>query len=286
MENTTANVIIPESFRKALAANKAVFPTSLDLESFLEYVPGNQEQGYAPSWYLPVGVKRLWFYEYCAAKNVAGRIIPDVSIQFDVAVPGGLIGYALGKTDVYIGENLVASAQAGQSFSLSNPNELDSVIQMVTGLAQSKALSTAGFGVTPSTKLEDIPPQYPMNPAAGPIGGQTVQTGELPFIMENPGAGQNAPVTPTPAPAPVPGANPAEAFQFSPYDRAKAVKWPFEKGDPRRIGKTLGELLAVDPKAIYYLAAEWPGQAPAKDAAKLLLPEACKALGKPVPANT
>ena len=73
-----------------------------------------------------------------------------------------------------------------------------------------------------------------------------------------------------------------EQTSGDPKQQAKAVLWPFSGS---YAGKTLGELLATKPDKIEYLAMKWNGNSPAKDAAKLLLPDALTAMGKPVPAN-
>ena len=272
MENTGYQR--PEKFVSIFRESVKIHSCGFDPEPYLEDIPADINRGTSPSCYLPVAAKRAWFYSYCEKNQKVGQIIPNIDIRFDMECGNGVkMGYAVGTCDVYIDGVIRGSAQAGQSFRLDSEYQLDNVIQGVTGLAQSKALTNAGFGIVSGTDLEI--------PGASGLPGSFAQPATP--GMETTSRAND--VTPTPPAAPSCATNTAAAPQQGAVDdlqAAKSVMWPFS--GPYG-GKTLGELLAVKPDKIEYLALKWQGSSPAKDAAMRLLPDALKAMGKPIPAN-
>ena len=204
-----------------------------------------------PSVYVSGDSKALMFFDYCRKKGLNGRIIND-EVQLHLM---GEFGLVAAKAYVYIGDMLLGSGAAGQTFKVGNIPEMDCTIQTASGLAKSRALSNAGFGIVSQFKLQ-------------PQGGQ-LPVGSIP--AGNP----PAPATGSPVqqPAAVPVPVPAQAVQEDPLKLwAKGVFWPREK-------MTMGELLATNPKRILWAAESMPGNGDVKKAAKLLYREACRLTG-------
>lgn len=254
----------PESMVQALKANLEVYPVDFNPLDYLTLV--TQEADSTPLFILPVSIKRLWFYAFCRKNGNSGQILPDCDIRYDMpAVDGRPAGYALARCAVIIDGVTVATAQVGQHFYLDKVVDMDSVVQYATGLAQSKALTNAGFGVVSTSGLDD--------PGLLPIpAGIPQQSGNEPVMNTVPAAAPYGPGAPV---APAVSANPADPEARK--QAAKAVKW---MGNGQYQGKTLGEILATSPRGIIY-AVERLGDSPLREAAKVLYPDACKAVGQP-----
>lgn len=254
----------PESMVQALKANLEVYPVDFNPADYLELV--RQETDNTPLYILPVSIKRLWFYAFCRKNGISGQILPDCDIRYDMpAVDGRPAGYALARCAVIMNSVTVATAQVGQHFYMDKVIDMDSVVQYATGLAQSKALTNAGFGVVSTSGIDD--------PGLLPIpAGIPQYNGNAPDADTVPPAAAYAPSVPVPPAAPVNMADPEARKQA-----AKAVKWT---GTGHYQGKTLGEILATSPRGIIY-AVERLGDSPLREAAKILYPDACKAVGQP-----
>lgn len=303
----TKNKVEQTPFQKAFAHNLAIRPCGFDpSENFDVYE--DVEQGRV-KFLLGLDYKKLWFHSYCQNNNVSGRYEDDdYIIQIFEAAGTGMVS---AKARVYLNDACVGTGCASKGFYLNNPQSMESVIQNATGSALSRALSNAGFGaicsnepdvlpggnLTPVNLPYHVPDGLNSDPAAQPSGGSS--EANQPPVNTNPGqnpmsgpGGQNVnapganqyqnPATGNPGQQYGPGPNsrsqqaPAHAPQVDPV-KAKSVLWPCSG---YYAGKTLGEVLAVAPAKIMWLAEEYKKACEAKYAAKVLLPEARRACGK------
>lgn len=231
--------------------------------------------------YLPGDIKLLWFRTYCAENNINGQVLESVQLH-----NFGEMGLVQATAEVLMNDTVVARSVAGRSFAANNLAALDGCIQMAAANARSRALSAAGFGSV-SGKNEDLPSPADM-------------TGTLPFAYT-----PNMPVTPANPTvqancAPVPEA-PAAAtpdvvqtgFAFSASATPQPQVQVEEPADPLAwakatvieanglfYGKTMGELLATNPKQVLYYAEKWNRTGPTKDAAVALADIARSLCGK------
>ena len=81
-----------------------------------------------------------------------------------------------------------------------------------------------------------------------------------------------SPVSDAPAVQAAPAAKPREP-ELTPFEKALKVACPIAKYN----GKTLGEVLQIDPKALHWVATKFTGNAEIVAAAKLICDEAVKA---------
>ncbi len=278
MENTNTLETInpPESFLRALQLNTLIYPCDFNPLDFLEIAENKDDFGQSfYTFVLPAGVKRLWFYNYCKKNNLKGQIIPDVEVRFDMSnTTGAKMGYVLARCDIVIDGVTVGSAQAGQSVYLDNTRQMDGMVQFVTGAAQSKALTNAGFGAIPSTApdLSGFTPGVVPAPTGsneepftfGPDGVQNVTAPQASVALSGP--------------LQVPQAGQGNA---DPKEAAKQLVWPYEGNNK---GKTLGEILATSPRNLMWIVQKFK-ECPEKEAARLLFPDACVALGIACPAK-
>lgn len=285
-----------------------LFPCSYHPASNLE--TGNNPDG-SPFVILPLAAKRLWFFTYCKENGKVGKIIPECgNTQFNVcSLEGMSIGFVTAKASIYMDEALIGIGEAGQAFNACNMADLSNVIQSVTGLAQSKALTNAGFGSV--DRLDIVPVENP------PVtGGNAPGTG-YPFIysaastpssasnipgvppvgnaQSNPPAG-NMPVPPPqhgytgqpPQGNPVVGTpNTQKAFEMlggkvDELTLAKRTPYPLRG---QYSGKPLGEL---PTKSLEFLVNKLGGEltadvAAAQAAAKLILQDRQKTSGRAIP---
>lgn len=223
--------------------------------------------------------KSILFYDDCAKNGKTGRIIND-EVAFHPFGPDFVLVEA--KAYIYIDDVLKGSAVAGQMFQVGSP-DMDRVVQFASGLAKTRALSNAGYGVVSTVSIPGTP-----NTPGPDISG----------FQGNPGMEYPPPLPPVPQPAPAPGTMPG-GFQGvypnvptstgtiaapaptsvsgnpaanDPTAWAKAVIWPAKR-------KSLGELLATEPTNIRWIAENMRQDNDVKRAALVLYPEACRKLG-------
>lgn len=284
MENN--NITVPEKLVQALAINTNIFPCSFNPTELVEFAAGDPDRGTPPVSFLGSGAKRLWFYSYCQSQNKQGRIIPDVDITFNtMELNGAKYGYALAKADVYIDDVLIGSAKVGQAFNMNSLYEMDNVVQLTTGSAVSKALTNAGFGALATTEMDAAPTLHPSAQNGNSFYPQ--DGNDLPFNYGAAPAAAAPNATPSAVTPNIPPAPPSAGIHAPQHQPSKAELMEMAKQEPWPLngvdrGKTLGELLATKPSSIEYLALKWSGEHRSKDAAKLLLPEAQRAMGKAV----
>jgi hypothetical protein len=149
----TNNMAIPAEWKALFDAAKSIRPCSFDPTTCL--VSGDMSEGNAPSVYLPLDAKRVWFHTYCAEKKLKGHIITDEpKINFDLTHSNGAkIGFVTCNCNIIIDDVVVANATAGQAFFVDNLVDLTMAVQNASGSAQSRALSSAGFGAVTGTHL-------------------------------------------------------------------------------------------------------------------------------------
>lgn len=138
-------------FQMAMRKNAETRPCSFDPADL--YTPYPSSQGGSifsngtqnTGSYLSLSLKQVWLYTYCNEHGIKPRIeCDDVKIHMLNPVTG--TGIVIAKARIYLDDTLAASDAACKKFSLGDPISLDSAIQMATGNALSRALSSAGFG--------------------------------------------------------------------------------------------------------------------------------------------
>lgn len=290
---TKNELALPEKLATALNINAKIRPCCFDPATMIEYIPGNPDTNTPPLAYLSSGAKRLWFYDYCQQAGAVGSILPDCNVNFNVMERDGKrYGYVIAKADVIINNVLIGSAKVGQAFDMSSLYELDNVVQMATGSAVSKALTNAGFGALPIADIEMSNPLHNYEPNtdsfqasanAGPFTNIVQAMGNVPNVPFGPFGSDphtgNQVNGRTPTPHQSEHSQPAVTGVAAPEELAKQTRWPLAGVNKN---KTLGEVLATRPSDIEWLAQSWHGTGPAKEAAKLLLPEALEKMGKAV----
>lgn len=108
--------------------------------------------GNPPAIGLPLSAKRLWFFTYCKENNISGRIIPkfdpsqNLLMNSDMKIGDSPFIFITAGAEIYLNDTLVATGYAGQAIPIGNLADLSNAVQSVTGSAQSKALTNAGFG--------------------------------------------------------------------------------------------------------------------------------------------
>ena len=255
MDNSMTNNIPQNSFQ----ASVALFPSS--------YKPTPRicdgAEGEAPRQFLPVEEKAMMFFAWCKESGKRGRI--DTS-DVDLKVLGA-VAWVLVTAVVYIDGEVVSKATAGQGVTIGNMDEMDRGIQMASGIAKSRALTNAGFGVVSGI---DVDPDLP--------GSMPAENYTAPVNAPMPDAAPAGPATMNPPQVnpEQPQANP-EQPQADPVAAAKAVVCTV---NGRYKGMTLGEVLLQSPRNIVYLAETYPQEGALKDAAKLLVPEAKRRMGQ------
>ncbi len=255
------NMKIPPEWAALFNMAKSIRPCAFDPTPHL--VPGEVAEGKAPSVYLPLDAKRVWFHTYCTEKGVAGRIhCGEPKINFDLAHSNGArIGFVYCNCDIIIDDVVVANATAGQAVFVDNLGDLTMAIQNASGSAQSRALSNAGFGAVSGTDLvadncngadacgENIPLPFT-------TGGDDHTNEPAPVATKNYGATN---IEPKSATAPVVKAEPnptatipVAAPVFDELAKAKATVCRVRSRDWE--GKSFGEILASPGgiKAIHY----------------------------------
>lgn len=261
-------------FDKAFAQNLAIRACQYNPTENFESV--TDEFGTRKILALPY--KLLWFHTYCAEKGIEGYVESD---DFSItAYESSGTAIVTARARVIMNGKVVATGSAGKSFILNNSNMMDGAVQAATGSALSRALGNAGFGTISSNELNGSAPVVPdPNQQNAPLP-YTFSAGNnctAPTNCNNPGtsSGPSAPDQSSSSPAPAPD---QQSFlpQPDPIAAAKAVICPC---GPKK-GMPYGEVLAIAPSQIIWIAENWKKTGPELDAAKALLDEAKKKCGK------
>ncbi len=232
---------------------KEAFDYSKDLTES-QYTPpliDNFEADGTRTVYVSVDSKALLFFDYCKRNNLNGRIVNDEVLLH----PMGDFVLVEAKAYVYIEDVMKGSGAAGQSFQIGQVADMDFAIQSACGLAKSRALSNAGFGIVSQFKF------FPQNFGSFDSQGDSGSSDSQQSSKQNPhnatgntAAGKNT-----------------EADRIA---WAKSVTWPREK-------RTMGQILATEPGKIKWVWESMSGNGEVKQAAGILYPEACRLLGIP-----
>lgn len=265
----STKTFIPDDKTPKEAFDAFNFNRSLLQGNFEPTLQGEVREDGTCALFLSADSKAAMFYSDCQARGVVGRIINDevTFSQFNDFV------IVTAKCYIYVDDVLRGTGVAGQVFQIGQSIIMDRVVQYASGLAKSRALSSAGFGVISSVNVP-APEKPNPEPAGDPADS------EMPFTMSDP-APAVAPVqTPAtnviPVSQPAPNTIPAQQVSANedPTMAARNVYWP-------KYRQTLGELLAGNPGAIIWAAETMTQGGDLKEAAKLLYPEACRLTGKP-----
>ena len=300
-QNIIKNFIAEPSVQNALALRQCAFRPEGAFQINVNYNANTYDIVMRPE------AKALWFQTWCAERAYVGHM--ECQTEKVEVIGDKLLVIASAK--VYIDSKLVSSDVGSRAAMLTDPNSLDAAAQMAASYAKGRALSNAGFGACCSKYDIPIPSDNGMNSGSAPSGGETLP---LPFTMptgswDQPSVPQQVPAGPVfgqavngnqqygfqgsdpgqqmnipgvnpgwngqPAPAQQPVGNMNPVMQ-DPIAAAKAMVWPVN-GAYR--GRTLGEILTIDPKLIIRQAKKVE-DASLKQALTLLLPEANGLCGK------
>lgn len=274
MELTNFNT--PQEWLALFEDAKKVRPCSFNPTPYLKTTDATETRG--PNVFLPLEAKRTWFYTYCQENGMKGMIlVSDPVINFELSNNSNFrFGFVSGKCNVLLNGDVIGSATAGLAFSIDNLVEMSNVIQNVTGTAQSRALSNAGFGAVSGTDMEVTPDPSGYSHSGDDLPYKTPAGFTAPGNTSAPANALPAPFAP---PAPQMG-NMQQKFmeisgqtQLSEVDKAKALVITFNCKDT---GKTMGDILTGigGTKSIYYYAFEWARTGsetdPIRNAAKVI----------------
>lgn len=250
--------------------------TKLVQSNYMPMIQAEQRQDGTVSAFITTDSKAILFFEDCKAADKIGRIINDEV----TLTPFGEYVLVLAKASVCVDDVVKGTAVAGQTFRIGCVEEMDQCVQFASGIARSRALTNAGYGVVSGVTIP-APGGSPATEGAAPGSPATVGNAALPFQTDNlPGvATGNLASLPTgstftgnPASGsfvPPPGGTP---FPNDLSVWAKNVNWPTKR-------KTMGELLAMSPKDIKWAAENMREDSDVRRAAVILYPEACRMLG-------
>lgn len=197
---------------------------------------------------LPVMAQMAWFRLVYPEGKIAVTVIPGQ----DCFVASARI-YPSYKDPA---ECYLAEATASRSYDPAKPSV--SPREWAQTAAVGIALRNAGFGLQFNAAGDDFMTQAPneLGVTLDPMPAQTVTVG-LPG-----GAAPDEQHVPAPAPvAPKAEPTPEEKFQ-----QASSVMWPTKK----YAGRTLGQVMGMDPSAIEWLANRFNGNPEASAAAKFM----------------
>lgn len=289
---TNNSGIIPEVIQKAFSKSLEVYPSSYkpELRVVDGYYPGTVRCN------LPLEEKAMLFHAYCYENKKVGTITTsNVSMQQFALTNGAQLLFVTVTADVLIDDKMVGSAVAGQQCFLDNFHDMDSIVQYASGIAKSRALSNAGFGIISGSDFDasgaeqnssGLTPGMQTPPTQQPVTSNhsvPASTDASKNVAGNASAAQQKPAqgkTPPPvSPQPnaqmtIPGTMPPSA---DPVEAAKNVICDMRGPDVN--GKRMGDILTANPKKIIYIAETWKGNGPVKEAAKVLLEEAKKYAG-------
>lgn len=258
------NAALPQEVVNAFKWN-----TTLVSSDYQPVIQAEVRQDGSMSAFITADSKAILFFNDCAKQNKTGRIIND-----DVTLhPFNEYVLVVAKASVCVDDVVKGTAVAGQVFQIGNCAEMDQCVQFASGIARSRALTNAGYGVVSSVTLP-APNGGTENPAPDGEAGLPFQTNNL--VGAAPGNPASAPTATVPSGYPYPGAIAAPSTSASdpndPSVWAKNIVWPTKR-------KTMGELLAMSPKDIKWAAENMRDDNDVKRAAAILYPEACRLIG-------
>lgn len=194
---------------------------------------------------LPVMAQMAWF----RLKYPEGKISISVSKGNDCFVATARIYPSYrDPVDCYLSE-----ATASRSSDPMKPSV--SPREWAQTAAVGIALRNAGFGLQFNAAGDDFSAQTPNEFNIEITPQPNGAPGDVPQIPDG------IPNTAPPAPEPPPEPTPEEKFRL-----AAAIKWPTKK----HAGRTLGEVLNVEPSALTWLADRYSGNPEASKAAKFI----------------
>lgn len=143
MDQVQNPVLIPDTIRKS-------FERSLVIRS-CSYKPEIKVvEGYTPGTFrttIPLEERLGHFLVYCEEKGKEGSIVVTRHEKEEFFLTSGAKGWFYPvQADVILDGKVVASDIAAQACLLDNLADLDSVVQVASGIAKSRALAAAGFG--------------------------------------------------------------------------------------------------------------------------------------------
>ena len=248
MENTQAKQMAMEALQK-INAVEGFDPSALAVEYTDLHSPNGGEKRLR----LPVMVQIGWF----RLKYPEGRIAVSVTAGKDCFVATARI-YPHYSAPV---EQFLAEATASRGYLLDKPTV--SPREWAQTAAVGIALRNAGFGLQFGAAGDSF--DAPVVDELGSImwsgDPADASAGSVP-----------SPVSDAPAVQAAPAAKPREP-ELTPFEKALKVACPIAKYN----GKTLGEVLQIDPKALHWVATKFTGNAEIVAAAKLICDEAVKA---------
>ncbi len=265
--------------QNAIKLSRTVRDCSFDPEQWYDQ---EFEQDGTPRMALRSSSKQMWFYTYCKEKSLQGQIYTSEPV---LQIFGNGTAMVIVTATVYIDGKVESTASAAQGFEVNDTRAMDVVVQTASTFAIGRALANAGFGIIGGYLLPgNEAPQNPVaaQPVINPVASPVVNRGN-PAVVQPAPAPQGQQHTVTAAvpqqmslmndtvTSPVP-AQPTDKLAW-----AKTVVW---QGRGSASGKTLGELLATQPKQICWIAETWNGTGEIKEAALLLLPEAQRLTGR------
>lgn len=293
--------VTSDGFKRMFKESLQVHPNTYDPTLDLRENPGDTPD--KVRCYLPLEAKALRFFTFCEENGKQGKIYTsNYHMETFSTAEQGLLAFVTVNADVYIDDSLVGSAAAGQCCRIGDfSNPLDRIVQVASGLAKSRALSNAGFGVVDGTDVDSSALPASQNGAYNYAPATSVNpAGYMPsnqgYIPPNPA--QNAPSsgTSTAASMPnhgygqpvqssaVPGAAQGQIDMFhqlggqnDPLTQAKTMLYPLA-GNYQ--GQTLGSLNTRTLEFLANKATNDPAVEAAVQAAKLILQDRNKANGK------
>ena len=199
---------------------------------------------------LPVMAQMAWFRLVYPEGKIAVTVVADK----DCFIANARI-YPSYKDPA---ECYLAEATASRCYDPAKPSV--SPREWAQTAAVGIALRNAGFGLQFNAAGDDFMTQAPneLGVTLDPMPAQTVTVGL-------PGGGAYADQH-APAPAPAPAAPKAEPTPEEKFQQASFVMWPTKK----YAGRTLGQVMGMDPSAIEWLANRFNGNPEASAAAKYM----------------
>lgn len=216
--------------------------------------------------------KALWFQMWCAENSVTGSIHCD----FRSSQVIDNVFHVICEAKVLVNGEVIASDVASRAAYITDPANMDNIVQICSTHAKGRALSNAGFGACCSyyDLIANNGNQNSGNFGADDQEVTGVFAGNTAAQAIQASASGNAPIqAPSSSNAPTQMPNVAAA-----HDRNWAMNYRLEKGMDR--GKTLGELLQQSPAKIIRYAGPNNPDPESREAASVLLNEANTLCGK------
>lgn len=268
--NTTQ---LPEEVMAAFGWNQ-----KLVTSGYMPMIQAEQRMDGSVSAFITADSKAILFFDDCKANGKVGRILNDEV----TLMPFGELVMVLAKASICVDDVVKGTGVAGQTFRIGNVEEMDQCVQFASGIARSRALTNAGYGVVSGVTIP-APGGDPSSPVQSNEPGSPATAGNsaLPFRTDNlPGSATGTPASGTagttfvgaPASGAVVSPPGGAPVPIDPLAWAKNTLWPAKR-------KMMGELLAMSPKDIKWAAENIRDNSDVKRAAVALYPDACRALG-------